>query len=87
MRVVILYHPGSEFAGEVEDYKREFEIRHPGEKLELTSLETKEGANLAELYDVVRYPAILAIEDNGSLQKVWQDRPLPLMDELNAYFQ
>jgi hypothetical protein len=85
MKVVILYHPESEFVGVVEDFKRDFESRHQDKKVELISLETVEGANMAELYDVVRYPAILVMTSDGKLQKFWQDRPFPLMDEVAAY--
>jgi hypothetical protein len=40
---------------------------------------------MAKLYDIVRYPAILAVANDGSLQKMWQDMPWPLMDEVAAY--
>ena len=85
MRVVILYHPNEEFAGLAEDYVKDFERVHADKTIELLSLDTPAGADMATLYDVVRYPAILALADNGSLQKLWQDRPWPLMDEVAAY--
>ncbi len=85
MRTVVLYHPNAEFAGMVQDYKRDFENRHPDRKIELISLEETAGSELAKLYDVVRYPAILVIASDGQLQKLWQDRPFPLMDQVAAY--
>ena len=87
MRTVVLYHPNSEFAGMAEDYKRDFEHRHPGQQIKMVSLETLEGADMAKLYDIVRYPAILVVANDGSLQKVWQDRPWPPFDEVAAYYQ
>jgi hypothetical protein len=85
MRIVTLYHPNQEFAGVAEDFKRDFESRHADKPVELVSLETVEGTELAKLYDVVRYPAILVIAEGGSLQKLWQDQPFPMMDEVAAY--
>jgi len=85
MRTVILYHPNAEFAGTVADFKHEFEQRHLDRKVELVSLEEMGGAEMAKLYDVVRYPAILVIANDGRLQKMWQDQPFPLMDEVAAY--
>ena len=85
MRTVILYHPNAEFAGLVQDFKREFEQRHQDRKIDLVSLDTTEGSEMAKLYDVVRYPAILVIASDGQLQKLWQDRPFPLMDQVAAY--
>lgn len=85
MRTVILYHPDAEFAGLVQDFKREFEQRHADRQVDLVSLDTTEGSEMARLYDVVRYPAILVIASDGQLQKLWQDRPFPLMDQVAAY--
>jgi hypothetical protein len=86
MRVIILYHPNREFAGLAEDYAKDYHRRHQDRpKMELVSLETVEGSEMAKLYDIVRYPAILAVANDGSLQKMWQDMPWPLMDEVAAY--
>jgi hypothetical protein len=84
MRTVILYHPQSDHVGLVETYSQDF-IRFKGRPLELVSLETAEGAELAKLYDIVRYPAILAIGPDGALMHVWQGGLFPLMDELYSY--
>lgn len=84
MRVVILYRPKSEHEGKVvsfaEEYKRVKKI-----SLELKSLETREGAEMAQLYGVVQYPAVLAVAVDGSLQKFWQGENMPLMSELEYY--
>ncbi|MBI2589143.1 hypothetical protein HYW35_02995 [Candidatus Saccharibacteria bacterium] len=84
MRVLILYHERSEHGGIVTDYVAEFQ-RYKGKAIELVSLESAEGADMAELYSVTIYPAILAMSENGSLQHLWQGTPLPLMDELSYY--
>jgi hypothetical protein len=47
---------------------------------------TKEGARTAELYDVVQYPAVLALANDGQLLKAWQG-DFPLMNELAYYTQ
>ncbi|CAN5674489.1 hypothetical protein BH23PAT2_BH23PAT2_03440 [soil metagenome] len=80
----MLYHPNSEFARPVEQYATDFERVHR-QKIELLSLETKEGAELARLYDIVRYPAVLARTDEGVLLKQWQQDSLPLMNEVAGY--
>ncbi len=87
MRVVVLYHPKSEHGGAVEDYERDYKLLHRDEKkkLELISLETREGADLAKLYDVVQYPAVLVVAKDGSLQRLWQGGELPLLRDLDFY--
>lgn len=83
---MVLYHQVGEGAIEVEAYAREYARRQPGHKLELVSLETPRGAQLAALYGVNEYPAVLAInDDNGSLLRLWQGSRLPLMSELTGY--
>lgn len=83
---MVLYHPNSEQDGLVNDFAHDYE-RFKHKKLELVSLESQAGADLARLYDVVNYPAFLAIDNSGSLQRLWQGTPLPLMDELDYYTQ
>lgn len=53
--------------------------------IEALSVETIEGAEKARLYDIVRYPALLVVRDNGELMKSWQDDKLPLMNEVVGY--
>lgn len=85
MKVAILYHPNSEFARSVEEYSVNFE-RQRGKKIDLVSVDTQEGSEMARLYDVTRYPAVLAVRDSGEMLALWQDDQLPLMNEVAAYF-
>lgn len=84
MKASLLYHPNSDHARMVEGYAADFE-RIKGHTIELISLETRQGADIARLYDIVRYPALIAARDNGELLKHWEGAELPLMDELAAY--
>lgn len=84
MKVVVLYHPNSEQDGIIQDFAHDYE-RFKSKKLGLISLETLEGADYARLYGITRYPAFLAISDSGTLQRLWQGYPIPLMDELDYY--
>jgi hypothetical protein len=84
MKAVILYHPKSEEARKIEEYARDFE-RRKDKKIELLSLETRDGSSTATIYDIVRYPALMVLDIDGRLQKGWQGDGLPLMDELAAY--
>lgn len=83
MKLLVLYHPRSEFARPVEEFADAFIKR--GHKVELLSLETREGAALASLYDIVRYPALIVTDDIGHPKKDWQGEQLPLRDEVAGY--
>jgi hypothetical protein len=84
MRIVALYRPNSEFARIVEEYAHDFEQQR-GKTIKLVSLDTPEGADMATLYDIVQYPALLALREDGQLLREWQGPQLPLMDEVAGY--
>ena len=68
----------------VEEYIRDFE-RTSGRQIELMSMSTRDGAALASLYDIVQYPGLLVIRDDGQLVTFWQGNQLPLMNEVAGY--
>lgn len=84
MKLIALYRPNSDHARKVEEYARDFE-RQTKHRVLLTSTETREGAATATLYDIVNYPAILILQNDGQLLKEWQGEHLPLMNEVRGY--
>ena len=84
MKAVMLYQPNSEDSRNVEEYIRDFE-RTRGRSIELISLSTRDGAAIASLYDVVQYPGLLVIREDGQLVTFWQGEKLPLMNEVAGY--
>lgn len=85
VRVVVLYRPKSEHGTSVETFVAEFKHRHPAGKLELTDVDSREGIALISLYDVMQYPAIIALATDGSVQHLWEGKQLPLIDEVAYY--
>lgn len=84
MKLYFLYHPESDHRRLVEEYVDNAR-RLRGIDIELVSLETKEGSNMASLYDIVQYPGLIVVEDNGRVAKLWQGSELPLLDEVSGY--
>lgn len=85
MRVVVLYRPNSEYDRVVEEFAREFSRRYPDKKIELISVNTRDGSATASLYDILRYPAVLALSDDGRVIQEWHEQRLPLMSEVSYY--
>lgn len=85
MKVLILYRPNSEHGRLMENFIRDYQERHQSAHLEVLSLDTREGSATAALYDITQYPAILVMQADGSIQKVWQGESLPLAEEVAAY--
>lgn len=84
MKVVVLYRSKSEHGTAVEQYVRELE-RRTSVRLQMIEVDSREGADLAALYDVTTYPAIIATANDGTLQHMWLGQPLPLIDEVAGY--
>jgi hypothetical protein len=85
MRLLILYRPNSEHARAMETFIHDYQERHEESKLEVLNVDGRDGSAQASLYDVMRYPAILALRDDGSVLKSWEGEELPLMDEVAYY--
>lgn len=87
MKLLILYRPNSEHATEVESFVRDFQRQfyEAGKKIEMVSMDSREGVAHASLYDIMQFPAILAIENDGTLINAWLGRPLPLMNDVAGY--
>lgn len=84
MKVVILYRPDSDHARAVEEFAHEFERIH-GRPVAMVSVNTRDGAATASLYDIMQYPAVMATTDIGEMLQVWSGENLPLMNEVAAY--
>ena len=84
MRVAILYRPNSEYARIVETYAHDLLKQHQI-KSDIMSLDSREGAAFASLYDITAYPAIMALADDGQVLKDWTGPELPLMREVSSY--
>ena len=86
MKLVVFYRPNSEHARQVEEFVHDFVHGNPERKIDLIDVDTPYGVSQCELYDVVRYPTIIAIGDDGVLLNSWSGE-LPLMNELSYYAQ
>ncbi|HMQ95902.1 MAG TPA: hypothetical protein PKD19_01655 [Candidatus Saccharibacteria bacterium] len=84
MRVVIVYKDASDHAREVIDYLRDFS-RQTGHDLETVDPDTADGSQFCRVYDIVEYPTVIALGDDGQMQNVWRGRPLPTISEVSFY--
>lgn len=84
MKTVIVYKEETDYARDVNDYLRDF-ARQTGHELETLDPETPKGADFCRVYDIVEYPSVVAISDNGSLQNLWRGLPLPTISEVSYY--
>ena len=86
MRVFCLYRPNSETERSVIELNAELK-RRMNVELELISMDTVEGDRLAQVYEIMQFPAVLAVDSGGVLHKSWAEGNLPLLNELSYYLQ
>lgn len=84
MKAIVIYRQQSEHARTVEDYLRDFSNR-TGRELETLDPDTADGITMCGTYDIVEYPTIVALSDDGQLQNSWRGLPLPTISELSYY--
>jgi hypothetical protein len=84
MKTIVVYQDDSEHSRAVTDYLRDF-YRQTGHELETIDPNSKEGADFCRTYDIVEYPSIIAMSDDGALQNLWRGLPLPTISEVSYY--
>ena len=84
MRTIVVYKDETDYARTVTDYMRDFK-RQTGHDLESLNPDEADGAAFCRTYDIVEYPSIVALSDDGSLLNLWRGLPLPTISELSYY--
>ncbi len=84
MRVVWVWREGGDYSRTVEEWIMGYE-RWTGREIETIRPDGRDGVGFCEAYDVVEYPTILALRDDGAVAASWKGRELPLFDEV-AYW-
>jgi hypothetical protein len=84
VKVVVVYKDETEYGRTVSDYLRDFS-RQTGHELETLDPDTPDGISFCRAYDIVEYPSIIALSDDGALQQLWRGLPLPTISEVSYY--
>ncbi len=86
MRVVIVWNEQTDYASEVREWLKDFAHDTGGTKqIESFDPETMAGDSFARTYDIVQYPTILALDDDGKVLQMWKGTPLPQIEQV-AYW-
>lgn len=86
MSVMVVYKFKSEHARQVDDYLRDF-TRRTGREIERIDPDTRQGAELCRLYDIIEYPTVIATARDGQLRNIWRGIALPTIDEVSYYVE
>ena len=86
MRTVVIYKDKTDYARTVTDFLRDFKYQ-TGNDLEILNPDTPEGIQFCNTYDIVEYPTIIAVSNDGVMQNLWRGLPLPTISEVSYYVQ
>lgn len=84
MRVVVLTRSNTDYTRTVDTFVTDF-ARQTGRQLEVIEADAAEAESLAQTYDIVDYPTILALSDDGQMQNMWAGTSLPTISEVSYY--
>lgn len=84
MKTIVVYKDNSEHARAVETFMHDF-AKQTGKVLDTLDPESREGADMCRTYDIVEYPAVVSLDDNGIMQTMWRGVPLPTISEVSYY--
>lgn len=84
MRVVCVTRDSEDYSRMVEEWIWEFERRTSAE-IETINPDGRDGAAFCQAYDVVEYPTILVLNNDGGVLASWKGRQLPLFDEVSYW--
>ena len=82
MRVVCIYKDNQDYTRSVTDWLENFR-RHTGREIE--TMDPDQSPAFCEAYDIVEYPTIIALSNDGEVRNLWRGRDLPLINEVLYY--
>jgi hypothetical protein len=84
MRTVVISKDNMDYTRTVLDYLRDFKMQ-TGRDLEVMDPETPDGVMFCRAYDIMEFPTLVALSDDGHMQNQWRGIPLPTISEVSYY--
>ena len=85
MKVVVLTKDGYDYSSAVDTFITELNAGSFGNEVERLDPDTYEGESLARSLDILEFPAVVALDDNGGMIQQWLGMPLPPISEVSYY--
>lgn len=84
MRVIVLTKEGTDYSRAVDTFIDDF-ARQTGKELERMDPESLEGEQFCRAYDILQFPSVIAISNDGQVQNLWLGGVLPTISEVSFY--
>ncbi len=82
MRTICIFREGEDYSRKVNEWLEDF-YRQTGRKIE--TMDPDENTDFCVAYDIVEYPTILALGNDGEVLASWRGQDLPLINEVLYY--
>ena len=83
MKVIIDWNEQTDYASEVRSWMKDFEHDTGGtKKIESMDPYTLDGEQFAQMYDIVQFPTIIALDNDGKVLEQWSGTPLPQIEQV-----
>ena len=84
MSLVVVWRDNTDYARELMTWMADFK-RETGEEIKSFDPDTVEGELFVKARDIVEYPAIVAVANDGRVLKAWTGRMLPRISDVSYY--
>ena len=81
-RVICIFRDNQDYSRSVTEWLENFR-RQTGREIE--TMDPDREPRFCEIYDIVEYPTIIALGDDGGVLGIWRGRDLPLINEVLYY--
>ena len=81
MKIVVLWKEDTDYAREVREWMQEF-THETGKEVESLNPVSTEGETFATARDILQFPAVVAVREDGAVLNQWLGTPLPQFDEV-----
>ena len=82
MRVVCVFKDDKDYSRTVNEWLTDV-YRQTGKHIE--TIDPDRDSSFCEAYDIVEYPTILALGEQGDVKASWRGRELPLINDVSYY--
>ena len=82
MRAICIYRDNQDYTRSVTEFIENVR-RQTGHVIE--SMDPDTHTDFCKTYDIVEYPTIIVLDNQGSVLNMWRGRELPLIDEVLFY--
>lgn len=84
MRLVCVWRDNTDYAREVITWLSDFQ-HHTGMDVESLDPDTVEGESFVRARDIMEFPSVVAVADDGRVLRLWRGTPMPQIDEVAYY--